>query len=36
ICQMVIAQHSHVEWQEVETLDETERGCGGFGHTGKK
>ena len=24
------------EWQEVEVLDETERGAGGFGHTGKK
>lgn len=35
ICQMVIAQHTHVEWQEVDSLDETERGAGGFGHTGK-
>lgn len=35
ICQMVIAQHAHVEWQEVDSLDETERGEGGFGHTGK-
>ena len=35
ICQMVIAQHAHVEWQEVDSLDETERGAGGFGHTGK-
>ena len=28
ICQMVIAQHAHVEWQEVDSLDETERGAG--------
>lgn len=35
ICQMVVAQHAHVEWQEVDSLDETERGAGGFGHTGK-
>ncbi|MGM9759496.1 MAG: dUTP diphosphatase [Parabacteroides sp.] len=35
ICQMVVAAHSQVEWQPVETLDETERGEGGFGHTGK-
>ena len=35
ICQMVSATHAHVEWEAVETLDETERGAGGFGHTGK-
>ncbi len=35
ICQMVVTAHSRVEWQPVETLDETERGAGGFGHTGK-
>ena len=35
ICQMVIATHAHVEWEAVETLDETLRGAGGFGHTGK-
>jgi dUTP pyrophosphatase len=34
ICQMVIATHSRAEWQPVEVLDETERGAGGFGHTG--
>lgn len=34
ICQMVIAQHEHVSWEEVEILGETERGAGGFGHTG--
>lgn len=36
IAQMVIARHEQAEWQEVELLDETERGAGGFGHTGKK
>ena len=35
ICQMVVTTHSRVEWQLVDTLDETERGEGGFGHTGK-
>lgn len=36
IAQMVIARYEQAEWQEVEVLDETERGAGGFGHTGKK
>ena len=36
IAQMVIARHEQAEWSEVDTLDETERGAGGFGHTGKK
>ena len=36
ICQMIVASHETVEWNLVETLDETERGAGGFGHTGKK
>lgn len=36
IAQMVIAEHSPVEWVNVETLDETARGEGGFGHTGIK
>ncbi|MBP6635924.1 MAG: dUTP diphosphatase [Paludibacter sp.] len=35
ICQMVIAQHAQAEWIEVEELGSTERGAGGFGHTGK-
>jgi dUTP pyrophosphatase len=35
IAQMVVARHETVTWQEVELLDETERGVGGFGHTGK-
>ena len=34
IAQMVIARHEHIEWEEVEVLDETERGAGGFGSTG--
>lgn len=36
ICQMVIAPYTQVHWESVERLDETERGAGGFGHTGKK
>ncbi|WP_346859189.1 dUTP diphosphatase [uncultured Draconibacterium sp.] len=36
ICQMVVAAHETVEWNLVEELEETERGAGGFGHTGKK
>lgn len=36
ICQMVIAQHAQVVWEEVDSISETERGDGGFGHTGKK
>ena len=36
IAQMVIARHEQVTWDEVEVLDSTERGEGGFGHTGKK
>ena len=35
IAQMVVARHETVEWEAVDTLDETERGAGGFGHTGK-
>lgn len=34
ICQMVVTRYSHVEWEQVETIDETVRGDGGFGHTG--
>ena len=36
ICQMVVASHEKVEWQLSEVLNETDRGEGGFGHTGKK
>ena len=35
VAQMVIARHEQAELVEVETLDETERGAGGFGHSGK-
>ena len=35
IAQMVIAHHEQAEWQEVQVLSDTERGAGGFGHTGK-
>ena len=34
IAQMVIARYEKAEWEEVEVLGETERGDGGFGHTG--
>jgi len=34
IAQMVVAKYETVEWELCETLDETERGAGGFGHTG--
>ena len=36
ICQMIIASHAQVEWSPVEVLEDSERGAGGFGHTGKK
>lgn len=36
IAQMVIAKYEQIGWELVETLDSTERGTGGFGHTGKK
>lgn len=36
IAQLVIARHETVQWQPVETLTETERNAGGFGHTGVK
>lgn len=35
IAQMVVARHETVTWETVDNLDETERGAGGFGHTGK-
>jgi len=35
IAQMVIASHENVNWEKVEFLDDTARGEGGFGHTGK-
>ena len=36
IAQLVIAQYTQVKWSSVDQLDETERGKGGFGSTGKK
>jgi dUTP pyrophosphatase len=36
ICQMIISKHEVVEWIEVEFLNESKRGAGGFGHTGVK
>lgn len=36
IAQMVIAAHATAEWEQVDELDETERGAGGYGHTGVK
>ena len=35
ICQMVIARHEKANFVQVETLSDTQRGAGGFGHTGK-
>ena len=34
IAQMVVAKHETVNWHEVEVLNDTTRGEGGFGHTG--
>lgn len=36
IAQMVIAKYEQIFWEQVEVLDETERGDGGYGHTGVK
>ena len=36
IAQLVIARHEQAEWEEVDILSETERGAGGFGHSGTK
>ena len=36
IAQMVIAKYEQISWEQVEVLDETERGDGGYGHTGVK
>ena len=35
IAQLVVARHERVEWEETLDLDETERGAGGFGSTGR-
>lgn len=34
ICQMVIAKHETISWNQVEILEDSARGAGGFGHTG--
>lgn len=34
IAQMIVAKHEKVNWQQVEVLNETSRGAGGYGHTG--
>ena len=36
ICQMVAAPVTQIRWEAVQSLDETQRGEGGFGHTGVK
>lgn len=36
ICQMIISKHETVAWNQVQVLNDTDRGSGGFGHTGKK
>lgn len=35
VCQMIINKHETIDWIQVEDLEATERGAGGFGHTGK-
>ncbi len=36
VAQLVIAKHEHIVWEEVEVLQESNRGAGGFGSTGRK
>ncbi len=36
VAQMVVAKHERVKWEQVEVLNETQRGEGGYGHTGKQ
>jgi dUTP pyrophosphatase len=36
IAQMIISSYERVSWEEVKELEVTERGAGGFGHTGEK
>jgi len=36
IAQMIVARHEQAEWEETDVLDDTERGEGGYGHTGRK
>ena len=35
IAQLVVAKHERVQWETVDNIEETARGAGGFGHTGK-
>lgn len=35
IAQLVLARYERIEWDEVEVLDDTDRGAGGFGSTGR-
>ena len=35
ICQMIIARHETIDWTEVDNLNDSDRGPGGFGHTGQ-
>lgn len=34
IAQMIISKYEQITWEEVDSLDDTERGSGGYGHTG--
>ncbi|MES2762723.1 MAG: dUTP diphosphatase [Bacteroidota bacterium] len=36
VAQMIVAKHEQIVWEQTESLDETQRGAGGFGHTGTK
>ncbi|WP_424492847.1 dUTP diphosphatase [Salinimicrobium sp. GXAS 041] len=36
VAQLVISRHEHISWNEVDVLEETDRGAGGFGSTGTK
>jgi dUTP pyrophosphatase len=36
VAQMVIAKHEQITWEQVEVLEDTSRGAGGFGSTGNK
>ncbi len=36
ICQIIISKHETIQWENVDILQSTERGSGGFGHTGKQ
>ena len=36
IAQLVIAKHEQITWEQVDVLEESDRGAGGFGSTGKK